>query len=101
MTKLELLYTAMIAAAVLVLFIYCVVVVIKNGLIKKIMPTLKEAMQYAEKNISGSEAKQKYVLTAIEEKCKELGIPLGLTIKLATKLIKIIITNYNVIDHVQ
>jgi len=99
MTNLELLYLAMLAIAVLILVIYCIVVVIKNDLIKKLMPTLKEAMQYAEENISGSEEKRKYVISNVESKCKELGIPVGLAVKLATKLIKIIIEHYNVIDH--
>lgn len=97
MTKLELAELIALAIVVVVLAIYYSIVAIKNGWVKKITQTLNESIKYAELNISGGEEKQEYVLNQVEKKCDELGIPFTFIKKLVIKLIKKIISNYNVI----
>lgn len=99
MSKLELIETIAIAAVVLVLAVYYLIVGIKNGWVKKITKTAYEAIRYAEENIKGKNEKKKYVMTKVEEKCVELGIPYGLIYNLVSKLIDKIIAHHNVIDH--
>ena len=97
MTKLELAELIALAIVVVVLAIYYSILAIKNGWVKKITQTLNESIKYAELNISGGEEKQEYVLNQVEKKCDELGIPFTFIKKLVIKLIKKIISNYNVI----
>lgn len=97
MTKLELIELVALAIVVIGLTLYYLVLAIKNGWIKKVAKTMNEAIKYAELNISGGQEKQDYVLKEIEKKCEELGIPFTLIRKLAVKVIKKIISDYNVI----
>lgn len=97
MTKLELIELVALAIVVIGVTLYYLVLAIKNGWIKKITKTMNEAIKYAELNISGGEAKQEYVLKEVEKKCEELGIPFTFIRKLAVKVIKKVISDYNVI----
>lgn len=97
MTKLELIELIVIGIIALVLIIYYSILAIKNGWVKKITSTLNEAIKYAEINIEGGDAKKKYVMEKVEEKCEELDIPYVLIRKLLSKLINKIIANYNII----
>lgn len=97
MTKLELIELIVIGIIALVLIIYYSILAIKNGWVKKISSTLNEAIKYAENSIEGGDAKKKYVMEKVEEKCEELGIPYVLIQKLLNKLINKIIENYNII----
>lgn len=97
MTKLELIELVALAIVVIGLTLYYLVLAIKNGWIKKVAKTMNEAIKYAELNISGGQEKQDYVLKEIEKKCEELGIPFTFIRKLAIKVIKKIISDYNVI----
>jgi len=97
MTKLELIELVALAIVVIGLTLYYLVLAIKNGWIKKVAKTMNEAIKYAELNISGGQEKQDYVLKEIEKKCEELGIPFTFIRKLAVKVIKKIISDYNVI----
>ena len=97
MTKLELIELVALAIVVIGVTLYYLVLAIKNGWIKKVAKTMNEAIKYAELNISGGQEKQDYVLKEIEKKCEELGIPFTFIRKLAVKVIKKIISDYNVI----
>lgn len=97
MSKLELVELLILVIVALVLSIYYIILAIKNGWIKKITLTMNEAIKYAELNISGGEKKLEYVLTKVEEKCEELGIPFVFIRKLVKKLINKTIQSYNVI----
>lgn len=97
MTKLELIELVALAIVVIGLTLYYLVLAIKNGWIKKVAKTMNEAIKYAELNISGGQEKQDYVLKETEKKCEELGIPFTFIRKLAIKVIKKIISDYNVI----
>lgn len=97
MTKLELIELVALAIVVIGLTLYYLVLAIKNGWIKKVAKTMNEAIKYAELNIYGGQEKQDYVLKEIEKKCEELGIPFTFIRKLAVKVIKKIISDYNVI----
>lgn len=97
MTKLELIELVALTIVVIGLTLYYLVLAIKNGWIKKVAKTMNEAIKYAELNISGGQEKQDYVLKEIEKKCEELGIPFTFIRKLAVKVIKKIISDYNVI----
>ncbi len=99
MSKIEMIYTIAIAVVALVMVIYYIVMAIKNGWIKKITQTLNEAIKYAEANITGGDAKKRYVLKQVENKCTELGIPYMLITKLVSKVIDNVIKNYNIISH--
>lgn len=99
MNTVDLICVIGLAAVILALIIYSLIVIFKNGLIKKIKPVIKEAIRYAEKNIEGSSAKLQYVLTKVEEECNKDGLPVSLTIKLTKKLVNIIIEHHNIIDH--
>ena len=99
MSKLELIYTIALAVVVLVLVVYYLIMAIKNGWINKITATLNEAIKYAEDNITGSSKKKEYVMSKVEEKCVELGIPYYLIKNLVSKLINRIIKDHNVIAH--
>lgn len=97
MTKLELIELVALTIVVIGLTLYYLVLAIKNGWIKKVAKTMNEAIKYAELNISGGQEKQDYVLKEIEKKCEELGVPFTFIRKLAVKVIKKIISDYNVI----
>ena len=99
MSKLELIEMIALAAIVFIGFIVLLIVAIKNGWIKKLTKTLNEAMYYADHNISGAAEKKKYVLSKVEEKCIELGIPWFLIYKVVNRLIEKVVTYHNVIDH--
>lgn len=99
MSKIEMIYTIGLAIVALIVLVYYFVLMIKNGWIKKITMTLNDAIRYAEKNITGKAEKKNYVLSKVEEKCAELGIPYVLIRNLVSKTIERIIGNYNIIDH--
>ena len=79
--------------------VYVLFKAIKNKWIGKLFDTLKTAIKEAEtKYPSGhGEDKKKYVLVRIEEKCKELNIPVGMIFSAISKLINTIVENYNII----
>lgn len=79
--------------------VYVLFKAIKNKWIGKLFDTLKTAIKEAEtKYPSGhGEDKKKYVLARIEEKCKELNIPVGMIFSAISKLINTIVENYNII----
>lgn len=97
MTTKELIEVIALALFVLIQVIYYSVLAIKNHWVKKIFETMNEAIKYAEINISGGEKKFNYVLTKVEGKCEELGIPFVFIRKLVKKLINKTIQDYNVI----
>lgn len=97
MTTKEIIELIVIALIVVVNVVYYSILAIKNGWVKKILATMNEAIKYAELNISGGEKKLEYVLTKVEEKCEELGIPFVFIRKLVKKLINKTIEGYNVI----
>lgn len=99
MSKLELIEFIALAAIVFVGLIVLLVLAIKNGWIKKITKTLNDAMYYADHNITGPAEKKKYVLSKVEEKCIELGIPWFLIYKVVNRLIEKVVKYHNVIDH--
>ena len=75
--------------------VYFIIKAIKNHWIKELTDTLNEALHYAEENIKEGAAKKQYVLSKIEEKCIELGIPYGFIYKLINKLIEKIVNYHN------
>lgn len=97
MTKLELIELIILVVIAVGIAIYYLIKAIKNGWITKITQTLNEAIKYAEKHITGGEAKKEYVLIKVKEKCEELGIPYTLIEKLVNKIIDKVISNYNII----
>ena len=97
MTTKELIELIALALFILIQVIYYSILAIKNHWAKKILETMNEAIKYAEMNIDGGEKKFNYVLTKVEEKCEELGIPFVLIRKLVKKLINKTIEGYNVI----
>lgn len=100
MTKLELVELIALAIVAIGLGIYFLVKAIKNGWITKITKTMNEAIKYAELNFTDGDKKKKkleYVLSKVEEECDELGIPFTLIRNLVTKIVKRIISDYNVI----
>ncbi len=97
MTTKEIIELIVVALIVVVNVVYYSILAIKNGWVKKILATMNEAIKYAELNISGGENKFNYVLTKVEEKCEELGIPFVFIRKLVKKLINKTIEGYNVI----
>lgn len=99
MSKLELIYTIVLAAAALFLLIYFIVMGIKHGWIKKLTETLNVSMKYAEDHVKGSAEKKAYVMGQIEAKCIELGIPYFLAKVVISKLIEKIVSCWNIKDH--
>lgn len=99
MNNIELISIICLAVIVIVLTIISIIILIKKDAISKVTPVIKEAMQYAENNITGSSNKLQYVLDKVTDKCNQEGIPLGLTIKLSKKLIEKVIKYYNFIAH--
>lgn len=97
MTTKELIELIALALFVIIQVVYYSILAIKNHWVKKILETMNEAIKYAEMNIDGGEKKFNYVLTKVEEKCEELGIPFVLIRKLVKKLINKTIEGYNVI----
>ena len=97
MTTKELIELIALVLFILIQVIYYSILAIKNHWVKKILETMNEAIKYAEMNIDGGEKKFNYVLTKVEEKCEELGIPFVLIRKLVKKLINKTIEGYNVI----
>lgn len=87
----------LIIYAVVAIFVvgYFVIKAIKNHWIKQLTDTLNEALHYAEENITGPSDKKRYVLTKLEEKCIELGIPYGLIRRLLDKLIEKVVAYHN------
>lgn len=97
MTTKELIELIALALFVIIQVVYYSILAIKNHWVKKILETMNEAIKYAEMNIDGGEKKFNYVLTKVEEKCEELGIPFVFIRKLVKKLINKTIEGYNVI----
>ena len=95
MSNRDLIELIVIGIIALFIAIYFIVKMVKNHWIKQLTDTLNEAMHYAEVAITGAEEKKKYVLSKIEEKCIELGIPYGLIYKLVNKLIEKIVNYHN------
>lgn len=97
MPILEIIKLIAIAIIVLALAIYYVVKAVKNGWLEKLTKTINEAIKDAESTeLTGSE-KKAYVLSQVELKSEELGIPYALIRSLLSKLIDTIIKNYNII----
>ena len=101
MTILEIIQLCIIGAAVLAVFVYIIVMAIKNKWLQKIMETIKTSIAEAEKKFpeSGSgDKKKQFVIDVVKAKCDELGIPYALLGKLINKLIERIVGNYNIIS---
>lgn len=99
MSTLEWIQLAIIIVAIIALSVYTIVKGIKEKWISKLSDTVKESIAKAEeiyKDGHGDE-KKSYVIDAIKQKCKELGIPYELLEKLVSKLIDKIVEHYNVI----
>lgn len=99
MSAREIIELAVMGLTVIVTVIYIVVKGIKNKWLSKIVDTIKTSIAEAEKTFGRGEGdkKKKYVLEAVEAKCKELDIPYESLFTLINKLIDTIIDNYNVI----
>lgn len=97
MTKLEILELVILGIIALVIALYYLIKAIKNGWIEKITQTINDAIKYAENHIEGGTQKKQYVLSEVEKKCNELGIPYSLIYKLVNKIIDKVISNYNII----
>jgi len=80
-------------------FIYIIFKAIKNKWLNKLSDTLKDSIKEAEAQYPSGhgEDKKKYVLAKIEEKCKELNIPVKMIFTAISTLINNIIANYNII----
>ena len=78
---------------------YIAVMIVKNHWVGEIMDTIKEAVHKAEELYpeGHGEEKLKIVLDAVEAKCKDLKIPYNLLVKVITKIIQTIVSNYNII----
>ena len=101
MSTLEIIELSIIGVAVLAILIYCIVMGVKNKWFTKLFETLKVAIKEAEEKFpeAGSGDKKKaYVLSKIEEKCKELNIPYSLLKKLIIVAIDKVIEDYNIIS---
>ena len=101
MSKLELIYTIIFVILAISVSIYYFVLAIKHGWIKQITQTMNNAIRFAElQEPKWSASKKKsYVLSQIEAKCDELGIPYTLIYRLVNKAIERIVADHNVIDH--
>ena len=101
MSKIELIYTIVLVVLAISVAIYYFVLAIKNGWIKQITQTMNSAIRFAEfQEPKWSASKKKaYVLSEVEAKCDQLGIPYTLISKLVNKAIERIVADHNVIDH--
>lgn len=100
MTNLEIIELALLAAIVVILFLYYFVKAIKNKWFTKLLKTIETSIKEAEKKFpeSGSGNKKKeYVITKVKEKCDELGIPYRLFEKLINITVDKIVKDYNII----
>lgn len=95
MTTLELIFTIVLGCIALFLIIFYGIKLFKNKLIKKIYEDVVEAMKEAETKQLSGEDKKKYVLSKVEETCKDNGIPYGFIATLISKVIENIIKGYN------
>lgn len=79
--------------------VYVVFKAVKNKWLEKLSDTLKMAIREAESQYPSGhgEEKKKYVITKIEEKCKELNIPVKMIATAISTLINNIVANYNII----
>lgn len=101
MSVLEIIELCIIAVAILVIGVYCIIMGIKNKWFSKIVDTIKVAIKEAEEKYpeSGSgEKKKEYVLEKVKEKCTELGVPYKLLEKLISMFIDKVVDDYNVIS---
>lgn len=101
MTTLEIIQLSILVLAILAIAIYIIVMGIKDKWFAKLYDTLKIAIKEAEEKFpeAGSGDKKKaYVISKIEEKCNELGIPYALLKKLINIAIDKIIEDYNVVS---
>ena len=78
---------------------YVIFKAVKNKWLEKLSDTLKTSIREAESQYpSGHGAdKKKYVIAKIEEKCKELNIPVKMIATAVSTLINNIVANYNII----
>ena len=92
----ELILTAVIVVGAV---IYYSILAIKNKWISKLYETIKTNIADAEKLYPTGQGnkKKEFVLQAVIEKCKELGIPYDLLKKLISTLIDKIVADYNII----
>lgn len=86
-------------ALVLLLFVVITLVVlgIRNRWIVKLFDTAKKACAEAEQKFGAGHGaeKKEFVLNALKEKCKELGIPYETIKNGISKLIEVIVASYN------
>ena len=101
MSKLEIIETAVLAVAVLVILVYCIVAICKNHWVSQIVETVDKACGEAETKFpehGSGEQKKAYVIAAVKAKCKELKIPYELLSVLVSKLIEKAVASYNAIS---
>ena len=98
MSLLEIIELAFLILAVLVLVIYTIIGAVKNKWVSKLYDTVMLAIKEAEKTGKSGKDKKAYVMSKVEEKCTELGIPYTLLYKLISKLIDTVISHYNVVS---
>lgn len=99
MSILELIQLISLGVIALFVVIYLIVLAIKNKWVKQLIQTVEKAISEAEEKYGegNGDLKKEYVLKAVEKKAQELGIPYRLLRKLISKLIDMIIHDYNVI----
>ena len=97
MNTLELIQLIGYAILTLAILIYVIVMAIRGKWIGKLTATLEKAVKEAEASGKTGEEKKAYVLEQFKLKCEELGIPYRLISSYASKMIDIIIKNYNII----
>ena len=95
MTKLEIMFTIVIAIVVLLLIGYYFIKAIKQNYISKIYDGIVQAMKEAEEKFNNGEEKKQYVLLKVKELCKEVNIPYDFIATLIGKVIENIIKGYN------
>lgn len=101
MSTLEIIELCIIAVAFITLLIYSIVKCTKNHLFSKILTTIESSIKEAETLFPGTgrgEEKKQYVVSKVEEKCNELGIPYSLLKKLVSIAIDKIIANFNILS---
>ena len=78
---------------------YVIFKAVKNKWLEKLSDTLKTSIREAESQYPSGhgEDKKKYVIAKIEEKCKELNIPVKMIATAISTLINNIVANYNII----
>lgn len=95
MSVLEIVLLAVLCLATLVVIVIFAIKAIKNGLVKKLMEVIPQAMKEAEEKFTDGKEKKKYVLEKVREVCKEQGIPYDFIATLVSKTIEAIIKGYN------